>query len=83
MTARERALELLLLGGAILALGVIAVSLLPGTPATSWLRLGIYVLLATPWAAVGVYLMASVVERAWRRVGLLGSLMVLAALSLW
>ncbi len=80
--SRRRILRVLLLTGAGLALGAMAVALLPGMPSWGRLRLGIYVLLATPWAAVLVCLVVSVFERSWRRMAVLLSLLALAAVAL-
>lgn len=82
MTGRRRVLEVVLLSGAGLALGAMAVALLPGMSSWNRSRLGIHLLLATPWAAVLACLVVSVLERSWRRAAVLVSLLALAAVSL-
>lgn len=50
-SATSRSLELVLLTGAVVAFGAMAVSLLPGVPGGLALRVGIVILLGTPWVA--------------------------------
>ena len=69
---------LISLGGAALALGAMALSLLPGVPALS-LRVGILLLLATPWVGVAVLGWQGAATGTWRRAGLAAVLMTLAA----
>ena len=82
MKERRRMLEVLLLTGAVIALGVTALALVPGMPSRRLLELGIYLLLAAPWAAVLASLAVSVFERSWRRTAVLLALLALAAGSL-
>ena len=79
----SRSLELVLLCGAVLACGAMAVSLLPIALGSGTLQFGIVALLATPWAAAVVIGVEALRTGSIRRALFVVALLLLGSLSLF
>jgi hypothetical protein len=78
----SRSIELVLLAGAVLAFGAMAVSLLPSVPGGLAVRVGIVTLLATPWVATLVIAAQALATGNRRRALFAVALLLLAGASL-